>query len=186
MITIPRETAEAALVAISTCHSVMIGKHSSAQIHLDAIAALNAHQETLRVALAETHDHEACLGLTCSCNNDLSFMDDVSIHDPQTPHSNSVACCHKCAKGKPHPSLPGLSLASSGYILCPQCGNKRCPKASDHDLACTGSNEPGQPGSVYGPQHTLHGLCPSEFTPDSLDPDCPACKTLLPRKGEGR
>ena len=34
-------------------------------------------------------------------------------------------------------------------ILCPHCGNKRCPRASDHDLACTGSNEPGQPGSVY-------------------------------------
>ena len=34
-------------------------------------------------------------------------------------------------------------------ILCPTCGCKRCPKASDHDLACTGSNEPGQSGSVY-------------------------------------
>ena len=34
-------------------------------------------------------------------------------------------------------------------ILCPDCGNKRCPKASDHSLGCTGSNEPGQPGSVY-------------------------------------
>lgn len=33
--------------------------------------------------------------------------------------------------------------------LCPECGNKRCPKASDHELACTNSNEPGQPGSVY-------------------------------------
>lgn len=34
-------------------------------------------------------------------------------------------------------------------LLCPKCGNKRCPKAADHDFACTGSNEPGQPGSVY-------------------------------------
>jgi len=34
-------------------------------------------------------------------------------------------------------------------ILCPTCGNKRCPKAGDHNLACTGSNEPGQPGSAY-------------------------------------
>lgn len=34
-------------------------------------------------------------------------------------------------------------------IVCKTCGNKRCPKASDHDLACTGSNEPGQPSSVY-------------------------------------
>lgn len=34
-------------------------------------------------------------------------------------------------------------------ILCPLCGCKRCPKASDHSLACTASNEPGQPGSVF-------------------------------------
>jgi hypothetical protein len=34
-------------------------------------------------------------------------------------------------------------------FLCPTCGNKRCPKATDHRLKCTGSNEPGQPGSIY-------------------------------------
>lgn len=34
--------------------------------------------------------------------------------------------------------------------LCPRCGNKRCPKATHHALLCTGSNEPGQPGSSYG------------------------------------
>lgn len=34
-------------------------------------------------------------------------------------------------------------------IVCVDCGNKRCPHATDHDNACTGSNEPGQPGSSY-------------------------------------
>jgi hypothetical protein len=34
-------------------------------------------------------------------------------------------------------------------ILCPDCGNKRCPKANDHENACTGSNDVGQPGSAY-------------------------------------
>lgn len=42
-----------------------------------------------------------------------------------------------------------LTLAST-MILCPTCGNKRCPHATDHRHACTGSNEPGQPGSCYG------------------------------------
>ena len=42
--------------------------------------------------------------------------------------------------------------------LCPTCGNKRCPKANGHRNTCTGSNEPGQPGSAYfggikGDQH---------------------------------
>jgi hypothetical protein len=35
-------------------------------------------------------------------------------------------------------------------IVCPVCGNKRCPKASYHNHDCTGSNEPGQHGSIYG------------------------------------
>jgi hypothetical protein len=35
-------------------------------------------------------------------------------------------------------------------VLCATCGNKRCPHATDHRHACTGSNDPGQPGSWYG------------------------------------
>jgi hypothetical protein len=44
------------------------------------------------------------------------------------------------------------------FIVCPTCGNKRCPKATRHDLDCTGSNEPGQPGSAYpmGPHLRAH------------------------------
>lgn len=49
--------------------------------------------------------------------------------------------CHRCRKEK------GRFLTM--MIVCPVCGNKRCPKASDHRLDCTRSNEPGQPGSVY-------------------------------------
>lgn len=33
--------------------------------------------------------------------------------------------------------------------LCPDCGNKRCPKATDHNLQCTNSNSPNQEGSIY-------------------------------------
>lgn len=35
-------------------------------------------------------------------------------------------------------------------IVCPTCGNKRCPRATNHRYSCTNSNEPGQPGSIYG------------------------------------
>ncbi len=38
----------------------------------------------------------------------------------------------------------------SRMYVCPTCGNKRCPKATDHRLGCTASNEPGQAGSRYG------------------------------------
>lgn len=40
-------------------------------------------------------------------------------------------------------------MPTSIMILCPTCGNKRCPKATDISLGCTNSNEPGQPGSAY-------------------------------------
>lgn len=36
------------------------------------------------------------------------------------------------------------------FIVCPTCGNKRCPKATHHDNECTSSNDPEQPGSRYG------------------------------------
>jgi hypothetical protein len=55
-----------------------------------------------------------------------------------------------------------------GMIVCPDCGNKRCPRATHHDNACTGSNEPEQPGSRYG------GLC-SHCPPGCVScspPDC--------------
>ncbi len=46
--------------------------------------------------------------------------------------------CYTCNKGN-----------ISQMILCPICGNKRCPHATDHNLTCTNSNKPGQPGSRY-------------------------------------
>lgn len=35
------------------------------------------------------------------------------------------------------------------FIVCPKCGNKRCPHATDRKFECSGSNAPGQIGSVY-------------------------------------
>jgi hypothetical protein len=35
--------------------------------------------------------------------------------------------------------------------LCPTCGNKRCPRGTEHLQPCSGSNEPGQRGSLYTP-----------------------------------
>lgn len=63
------------------------------------------------------------------------------------PRAHKSVCCHKCAEGKTVGCIP---LSATRMILCPVCSNKRCPRASNHDLACTGSNEPGQPGSLFG------------------------------------
>ena len=62
--------------------------------------------------------------------------------------------CHRCIEENGISVWFGalqrlVPLSATKMILCPKCGNKRCPHASDHRLDCTGSNEPGQPGSVY-------------------------------------
>lgn len=42
-----------------------------------------------------------------------------------------------------------VALNDTRFVVCPDCGNKRCPRANDHRNSCTGSNEPGQEGSAY-------------------------------------
>lgn len=59
--------------------------------------------------------------------------------------------CRKCLRDRKEENPPGSGWPTeiTMMILCPTCGNKRCPHAADHRHACTGSNEPGQVGSAY-------------------------------------
>ncbi|MCC8228794.1 ead/Ea22-like family protein [Enterobacter mori] len=53
----------------------------------------------------------------------------------------STKCwCHTCRP---------VTISGMRFVVCPDCGNKRCPHANDHRNACTGSNEPGQEGGAY-------------------------------------
>jgi Zn finger protein HypA/HybF involved in hydrogenase expression len=67
-----------------------------------------------------------------------------SIFNTLYDHQNNLKCwCNTCCKketGEYH---------LFRMVLCPECGNKRCPRATNHELKCTGSNEPGQEGSIY-------------------------------------
>jgi hypothetical protein len=63
--------------------------------------------------------------------------------------------CHACTiewaiHEDPLPGPASFDPRLCRMFLCETCGNKRCPHAADHRNACTGSNEPGQPGSLYG------------------------------------
>ncbi len=58
--------------------------------------------------------------------------------------------CRWCLRERNARDESGLPIEAVRMILCPECGNKRCPHASDHSYACTRSNDPGQAGSVYG------------------------------------
>lgn len=66
-----------------------------------------------------------------------------------------VCGCFRCTKERvavdPGETMLGQPVALIRMFLCAWCGNKRCPHATDHRFACSGSNEPGQLGSSYGP-----------------------------------
>lgn len=55
--------------------------------------------------------------------------------------------CHTCLSGKV--TETGLPITLIRMIVCPECYNKRCPKATDHNFKCTNSNEVSQKGSLY-------------------------------------
>ena len=55
--------------------------------------------------------------------------------------------CYNCNKDRKDAS--GFPYILTRMIVCPTCGNKRCPHSTDHNLECTNSNDPGQPGSRY-------------------------------------
>lgn len=55
--------------------------------------------------------------------------------------------CYDCNKDRKTES--GVPYVMTLMILCPICGNKRCPHSTNHEYECTNSNEPGQPGSRY-------------------------------------
>jgi len=65
------------------------------------------------------------------------------MRNPLEVQQNLKCWCQKCFEKE-----TGFSNFM-WMVLCPACGNKRCPKATGHTLECTGSNNPGQKGSVY-------------------------------------
>lgn len=73
------------------------------------------------------------------------------------PTDGAVAC--HCALCDP----PIFGTRSYRMVLCATCGNKRCPHATDHRYACTGSNEPGQFRSSYGPAQLGGGVVSDEM-----------------------
>lgn len=80
-------------------------------------------------------------------------LENENLNEAEKPQLNigvvsgSLPCgCLKCSPN----IFPNLR-----FNVCPICGNKRCPHASDHNYECTNSNDVGQTGSVYGGNEPL-------------------------------
>lgn len=109
---------------------------------------------TLRVPVKALHEMEATsepstmLPKECSTCAPLEYCfkcqdcgrSDVPAREPGEP---AVCPCRRCDDARRNAAI------APKFIVCPLCGNKRCPHATSHVFPCTGSNEPGQKGSDY-------------------------------------
>jgi len=86
--------------------------------------------------------------MECKCDMRTKMVGDgCAICNPEKA-IDYTGCgnCHTCLSGVY--DSHGFPVTTTRMIVCPECGNKRCPKASDHRLKCTRSNMPGQKGSI--------------------------------------
>ena len=67
----------------------------------------------------------------------------------ESPAPVAPCMCIRCLRER-RDYTGGFATESSVMIVCPTCGNKRCPHATDHRNVCSASNAPGQCGSVFG------------------------------------
>lgn len=77
----------------------------------------------------------------------IEYMDDKGYEVDDLKKAPTLCGCYNCMSKRLDEN--GIPLTMSTFIVCPICGNKRCPKATDHSLECSGSNKPGQEGSRY-------------------------------------
>ncbi|WP_258923402.1 hypothetical protein [Klebsiella pneumoniae] len=84
----------------------------------------------------------ACRAAMLAAAPQLPGSDPATVPGKWIPVSEQKPDCW-CLTCRP------VTLNDMRFVVCPDCGNKRCPRANDHRDACTGSNEPGQEGSVY-------------------------------------
>lgn len=93
----------------------------------------------------------------CKFVQDMRIFDDVSVIVMRTWNACRAAMLTSEPVGNRDelPSTCGcqtcrpVTMTDMRFVVCPDCGNKRCPKANDHRNTCSGSNEPGQEGSAY-------------------------------------
>jgi uncharacterized membrane protein YraQ (UPF0718 family) len=73
-----------------------------------------------------------CLGFFFKRNKhnvEANLRDRNSLFSDEIKHHDCVQCCEDAGD------------IQRTMILCPKCGNKRCPKALDHRNKCTGRND---------------------------------------------
>ncbi|HHC2407303.1 hypothetical protein VAJ50_19680 [Klebsiella pneumoniae] len=105
-----------------------------------------------RAAMLQELQKSAGAEVICRSNENVQAINTIKA----TPALGSFPKTGEVQNTNP-PENPGcwcrtcrpVVLNDMRFVVCPDCGNKRCPRANDHRNACTGSNEPGQEGGAY-------------------------------------
>lgn len=112
--------------------------------HSDAeLAALLGEIDQIQQAELKNqtaHQKERVRVLRAECIA-LNYKRISMLAAPKPPQGSEKCWCETC-----RPIALGEDMR---MVLCPVCGNKRCPHANDHRNACTGSNDVGQAGSSW-------------------------------------
>lgn len=169
-ITVPRETWDAMREALETCTYTSSYDKSFDIVKVEeALTAANAvSDQDLPVG--------KCGVLSKSepqAQGDLQALDESDIEDLARSSFESAMAFgvdlnsytklakHVWEKMRAHPQATEpaqrcwcetcrpVALGDMRMVVCPECGNKRCPKATHHDNACTNSNDIGQKGSSW-------------------------------------
>ncbi|WP_246847273.1 DUF551 domain-containing protein [Klebsiella pneumoniae] len=121
---------------------------------VDAVAAIAEVKgwNACRAAMLQELQKSAGAEVICRSNENVQAVNTIEATPvlgsfPKTgevqntnPPENRGCWCRICRP---------VVLNDMRFVVCPDCGNKRCPRANDHRNACTGSNEPGQEGSAH-------------------------------------
>lgn len=131
------------------CCITLMAKIESIQSTRDEVIALEAfgYVQALQDLGHITESDAKILATVFRTKIEVPALNSSGFVNARPQDDENCGNCHKCYKGRA--LIPGGPVTLDRMLVCPECGNKRCPKASDHVLSCTGSNEPGQPGSVY-------------------------------------
>ncbi|XKH58667.1 helix-turn-helix transcriptional regulator (plasmid) [Citricoccus nitrophenolicus] len=88
----------------------------------------------------EAHDANPSLAFIRRYALAIGVLLEVSVRDAAGCEGGCAVCTETALRIKHGDEF----WQYRGMDVCPQCGNKRCPRADHHDYVCTGSNEPGQ------------------------------------------
>ncbi|ECO5948678.1 hypothetical protein G4F23_002975 [Salmonella enterica] len=97
-------------------------------------------EDDIALASAWAHGFNWCRSAMIQAGNFRETPDSSTNNFRENAETSTKCWCRTCRP---------VTMSDMRFVVCHECGNKRCPHANDHRNSCTGSNEPGQEGSAY-------------------------------------